>query len=380
MKVRLLPLAIAAAIAAPGVALADGPTVYGKFNVTYENSDLDYSSTLEYPQFDYTARVSDSADTWELNSNQSRIGVKGNEKISDNLGAFYQAEFGIDVDDGASKGNGETFSQRDIFVGLNGGWGAVQLGRFDTPTKKSQGKVDQFNDSLAGDIQNVIVGEVRASNMIQYSSPKLGNLVTLNAAFQPGEEYCFDGADADCQDGPAENFSASVVLESGMFYGAVSYDDGIAGFDTARLTGMVKLDVFELGAIYQTAEESEGDEPAEQDGYILSAGMNLGEANKIRFQYGYSELENGFVDGDLQDFTNDDLGGPFLFGAAYEAEVTQIAVGFDHKLSKQTKLYVNYIMLETEGSYDGVDEDSDTFTIEDTTENNRLQLGVVHDF
>lgn len=378
MKVKLLPLAIAAAIAAPGVALADGPTVYGKLNVSYENSDLDGDTTLNYPDFDYSERLSGSADTWELNSNSSRLGVKGSEKISDRLGAFYQAEFGMDVDEGNS--NGQTFSQRDIFVGLDGGWGAVQLGRFDTPLRKSQGKVDQFNYSLAGDIQEVLVGEVRASNIIQYSSPKLADLVSLNVAFQPGEEYCVDGAASDCQDGPAENFSVSAIVESGMFYAAVALDDGIAGLDTIRLTGMIKLDVFEVGAIYQTAEQSEGSDPGEQDGYILSAAMNLGEANKIRFQYGYSDAEDIVLDGDIQDYTETDLGGPLDFTAAYDAEITQFAVGFDHKLSKQTKLYVNYIMLEIEGNYDGIDADADVFNIEENVDNTRLQLGVVHDF
>jgi predicted porin len=377
MKVRLLPLAIAAAIAAPGVALADGPTVYGKLNVSYENANDDFSDDIRVGAI--RGSYSDDADTWELNSNQSRIGVKGSEKISDSLNAFYQAEFGVDVDEGDS--NGETFSQRDIFVGLGGNWGSFQAGRFDSPLRKSQGKVDQFNDSEAGDIQNVIVGENRVSDLLQYSSPKVMDALSLNLAFQPGEEYCGDAAADDCQDGPAENFSASAVFASGPIYAALGYDDGIGGADTIRLTGMATLDVFELGLIYQTAEESE-DGVWEQDGYIASAAMKLGEKNKLRFQYGYSETE--VVDpigGDIEADFGYDVAGLDYVGDA-DSEITQIALGFDHFLSKQTRLFVNYIMLEVEYSVSGntIDLPPESFAYSATNEIDRLQFGIEHNF
>lgn len=386
MKVRLLPLAISAAIAMPGVALAEGPTVYGKLNVTYEYASQDLSDDIRIG--DVNGQFSDDADTWELNSNSSRLGVKGSEIINDSLKAFYQAEFGIYVDDGAtsvSDSEGESsdhvFSQRDIFVGLGGNWGAVQLGKYDTPLKKSQGKVDQFNDNLAGDIQNVIFGEVRANDLIQYSTPKIADAIALNLAFQPGEEYCFEGAADECQDGPAENFSASAVYDAGMLYAAVGYDDGIAGYDTIRLSAMLRLDVFELGAIYQTAEESE-DGVIEQDGYILSAGMKLGEKNKIRFQYGASETEVvDPVGGDINDDFDYPAGGLDYVGDA-DAEITQIGVGFDHLLSKQTRLYVNYIMLEEEGTVSGqtVSIPALAFHYSSEVQEDRLQLGVEHNF
>ena len=159
MKVKLLPLAIGAAIAMPGVAMAD-VTVYGKMNVSVEMADYQFEdSTADF-------------DRWELNSNASRLGFKGSEEISDSLSAFYKAEYEIFPDDGSdgrsisldgvavdTSGDGNpdstedvdastdrVFKQRDIYVGLKGGWGAVQLGNFDTPVKKSQGKIDQFNN------------------------------------------------------------------------------------------------------------------------------------------------------------------------------------------------------------------------------------------
>src|SRR5690606_4849482 len=97
MKKQLLALAIGSMVVAPSVALADkGRTVSGKVDVSYEKGDHG------------------TGDQWELNSNSSRIGVKGELDLDvENVKAIYQAEFQIDVDEGDNKG--QTFSQRNIF-------------------------------------------------------------------------------------------------------------------------------------------------------------------------------------------------------------------------------------------------------------------------
>ncbi len=351
MKLKLLPLAISTAIALPGVALADGPTVYGKMNVTYEMADYDYEDN------------DDDFDRWELNSNASRLGFKGSEDISDNLSVIYQAEYEILVDDGAKQGGGvdHPFSQRDIFIGLKGGWGTFQAGKFDTPLKKSQGKIDQFNDMSDGDISNVIVGENRISNILQYSSPKLADVVSLNVAIQPGEEDCSLNnvtPGVDCDDGAADGFSVSAVFENDVIYAALAMDDGINGDDVTRLTVAGNLGPVELGFLYQMAEESDdtsaADKADEQDGYILSAGFKLGEMGKLRAQIGYSETDD-----------NDTFNGT--------TDTSQYGLGYDYKLSKQTKLFVNYIALSEEFEDDSPNSAEDTdFT--------RVQFGIDHKF
>lgn len=374
MKVKLLPLAIGAAIAMPGVAMAD-VTVYGKMNVSVEMADYQFEdSTADF-------------DRWELNSNASRLGFKGSEEISDSLSAFYKAEYEIFPDDGSdgrsisldgvavdTSGDGNpdstedvdastdrVFKQRDIYVGLKGGWGAVQLGNFDTPVKKSQGKIDQFNNMPSGDLKNVLTGENRESNLIQYASPTIADAIVLKAAVQVGEDACPEGTTGQCDDGLADNFSLSAAYTTDMLYLAAGIDDGIDGEDVMRLTGIVNIDAFQVGLMYQTAEESEdsaGDPADEQDGYILSAAMKLGSMNKVRFQYGASELDEKYeVSG--TSFTD-------------TLEITQIGLGFDHKLSKQTKLFANYIMLEEEFKEDQGGTSTDEVT--------RLAFGLEHKF
>lgn len=341
MKRKLLPLAIGAAIAMPGVALADAPTVYGKLNVTVENYDNDAAGTGS----DY--------DRWEVNSNASRLGVKGKEKISDNLSGVYKAEFEISADDGAAASASEVeveedettgdivavdlestdivFKQRNIYVGLQGGFGQVIVGKFDTPTKTAQGKVDQFNDMKLGDIKNVLKGEERTSNTIQYTTPEMGP-VTAKLAIMPGEGECTATSGSECDDGLADAFSASVAFSQDGIYAALATDSDVDGYDVIRLVGQMSMDIFTVGLIYQTAEEADtaaGDPANEQSGFVLSGAVKVGDG-KIKVQYGSAD--------------NDDI----TTTKTTTTETTQIGFGYEHKLSKRTKVFTHYINLESE--------------------------------
>ena len=213
----------------------------------------------------------------------------------------------------------------------------------------------------SGDLKNVLTGENRESNLIQYASPTIADAIVLKAAVQVGEDACPEGTTGQCDDGLADNFSLSAAYTTDMLYLAAGIDDGIDGEDVMRLTGIVNIDAFQVGLMYQTAEESEdaaGYPADEQDGYILSAAMKLGSMNKVRFQYGASELDEKYeVSG--TSFTD-------------TLEITQIGLGFDHKLSKQTKLFANYIMLEEEFKEDQGGTSTDEVT--------RLAFGLEHKF
>lgn len=120
MKKKLLALAIGTMVVVPSAVMADkGPIVYGKANVSFENQD------------------DGDNDAWKLQSNASRLGVKGDLDLDvNNLKAVYKAEFEISID-GGEKGE-ETFSQRNIFGGFkHDTMGTLIAGKFDTPLKTS---------------------------------------------------------------------------------------------------------------------------------------------------------------------------------------------------------------------------------------------------
>ena len=336
MNKKLLAIAVGAAIAMPGTVLAAGPTVYGKVNVS-----------LEHQSEDPAPGAPENDDKWALDSNASRIGVKGDFDLDfGGLKALYQAEYEISVD-----GDDDPFKQRNIFAGLKGGFGTLKAGKFDTPTKVAQGDVDQFND-IDGDIKNIMAGEIRANNIIQYTTPKLADMVTLNVALIPNQDSDdFDG-DGENENGLADSTSISVVLETGGLYAALSRDTDIVDsleVDTGTLGTNVTLDItrvavaynlsgLELGALYQMAEETEDD--GKDTSMLVSVAYGINQV-KLKAQYGMTEADNT------------------------DEEATLMAIGADYKLGKNSKAFAYLSQVE--------------FDVADTEERT-IGLGVEHKF
>lgn len=321
MKRHLLALTIGSLFAAPAISFADkGPTVYGKVNVSYENLD------------------DGDNDAWKLQSNASRLGVKGDLDLDiEDLKAVYKAEFEISVDDGDK--DGETFSQRNIYGGFkHAKAGTLIAGKFDTPLKAAQGKVDQFND-LQADIKNILAGENRVSNIVQYSSPSIADVVKLNFAVVPGEDQSAGAED----NGAADAVSSSVVFDNGNLYGSLAYDSEVADkleadptgdskVNIFRATGVAKIDIYEIGVMYQLAEEDDG--AGEDSSYLVSGAVKL-DRWKLKAQYGLTEAD-----------TTDE-------------ELSLVAVGADYKLAKNSKAFAYFSRVET----DIADDEDTTFGI-----------------
>lgn len=329
----ILSLAIATALGInAGQALANPPTVYGKINITLDQFDHEGAARVAAGQAPAVI------DQWELNSNASRLGIKGELALEDTgLTVVYLAEYETDADDGGSS----PFSQRNIYAGLQGSFGRVIGGKFDTPLKVIEGKVDQFND-LKADIDVLLGGQNRVNNIVQYSTPQLGNVFTANLAFVAAEGADVD-LDGEADDGLTETISASLVADNGTFYGAIAYDsnqlarrslDGIVRADVIRAVGTAKLGVFELGALVQQASDVVAGSDAEDTSYLVSGGWNIGKA-KLKAQYGIAE------------------------GNVSNEEGTLAAVGLDYKLGSKTRVFTYYSTLDV----DNADLADNTFAI-----------------
>ena len=292
MRKLLLTLAI---LVTP-YSLASGPIdgkVYGKANLSVVNQDFG------------------SYDEWTLNSNASRLGLKGKTEISDGLEIVYQAEYEICIDSGDCKG--QTFKQRNTFVGIKGGFGMVLVGKHDSPTKLAAGKVDLFND-LEGDIKNAFEGENRLSNIIAYTSPTM-NGFTTTLAMIPGE-----GADVD-QDGQddtglSDGLSYSVNYTKDSIYLAIAGDQDVDKQDLLRFVAQYQIDALKLGVMYQQNEDNLGTK--DESGYFVSAAYKLDNNITLKAQYGAIEDD---VDGD---------------------EEQTLSLGADYKLAKNTKVFAFY--------------------------------------
>lgn len=340
MKRKLLPLLIAGLTAASAnVALAGAPTVYGKVNVTVHKNDFQSVSG---------GAAVDSTDNWSMESNASRLGVKGDYDISADLKAVYKLEYEVDVDNGTNS-NTREFSARNIYAGLQGGWGTLIAGRNDTPLKLSQGEVDRFNDLPIADITNLMVGENRADNMIMYSTPNFSGFGFTLGLVSGEDDGVTTGEDDDSL---TDSISAAATYMNSMLYLAIAMDSNVnENTDAIRLVGEVNLGPAKIGAIYQTAEGSDDEDVItsvrgdltsfdapipgattgfdEQDAWVINGEVKLGGPWKLKAQYGVSESStaDGFED----------------------AEATLMAAGIDYKLNDNAKLFAYYASLETEG-------------------------------
>ncbi len=332
MKKNLIAVAVAAMTVVPTVSFAADTKVYGRFNIGVEN--LKDEIGLVSGANNGVANPSTES-VWRLRdmNNSSRLGFKGKEDVGlGDLAVIYQLEYGIDPDGT----EGSAFSQRNIFLGLTGGFGTVKFGKFDTLVKDAGAKVDQFNDESIGDITFLLKGENRVNDLIQYSSPKLADVVTLNVALQLGENRTASDNNTDQEDGLADTFYVSADFESGIFFGSLAYGDNdrsstplfdgaSPGVDLLRAAGGVKLPMgLELGALYQTAsgiDQNPGSTTAgdrEDKSWLVSAAYTV-DAFKFKGQYGKT-------DADLTDNTRD-----------------MYALGVDYKLSKALTTQLFYI-------------------------------------
>ena len=107
----------------------------------------------------------------DLKSNVSRLGVRGDFRINENITGIYQVEYQVDLE--ASP------TTRNTFLGLKGNFGTIKAGKHDTPLKLAQLDADLFNDTQ-GDIANITRGENRPSSYLGYDSPEIAKGLRLS--------------------------------------------------------------------------------------------------------------------------------------------------------------------------------------------------------
>lgn len=258
-------LLLAATVATLSVSAAQAaPTLYGKLNVTLDQIDKN--------------GFKDESVT-KLNSNSSRFGIKGEEKLTDKLSAVYLAEWAIATD---GSGSDVDLNARNRYIGIKSdGIATLKVGKFDSYFKTAAGNnQDIFNDHTELDMTSVLAGEDRLNNVIGFEIDKklLGGL-GFNIMFQQGEESSTtDSATTGYQgsrDGFGDGVSTSLSYDNKNLglAAAVAGNFGVASkysayslsniySDAIRVTGSVDLtkagvDGLVFGALWQTAQPTD---------------------------------------------------------------------------------------------------------------------------
>lgn len=120
MQKKLMAIAVAGALGAPALALAQASTVNVYGQITYEYGIIDQGAGQ---------RSTDYADS----PGGSAIGFRGEEKLGGGMSAWFQCETSADV----RAMDQEGWCTRNSAVGFKGGFGNIHFGRWDTPMKRA---------------------------------------------------------------------------------------------------------------------------------------------------------------------------------------------------------------------------------------------------
>ena len=326
---RVALLLAAFACSSPKAADPDPITLYGLVYVTAESVEAKPSEVHVGSGVPRTARISDQS---------SRVGVRGLEHFGADWRAFFQLETGFRPDQ-----NNTTFAARNSAVGLQGRWGSVLLGRWDTPLKSATTAVDVFEDLTLGGVTAALNGsgvgpdrgtfDRRDANAVQYWSPEAPIAVRL--AYSVPRE--------DLASPQPRNLGASLIYRAGPSMLGFAYDEmrdqdfnGVSGIDRQRAQAFfVKWDVghWRLGGIY---EEIRRDGFSTQAAWLANVIYTLG---RSRFAYQYQHAKNG------RDLRSRDLGAKVLFLPGMEPSCEVHAFAWFYHLSPRTFALAQYVRV-----------------------------------
>lgn len=294
---HLLTSLIAAGLVVPAVATADW-TVYGRAHLSADILD----DGAEYNEFN-------------VSSNSSRLGFKGEREFRDQLIAMFQIEQQVDFD--TADDGGLTLATRDTFVGLRGDeWGMLRIGKFDTPFKRARGAANFFGDRV-GDLRNLARSrdqtgrfDQRFNNSIHYRTPDFGGLTwDLQYSNETGDATTADGA-------PNKAYSTALNLDMGDFSGALAYEkqeDGAVDPDAFRAVLAYSITPsLRMAAFYQNSETNSGDEA---DVYGLAGQFRL--TPSLRLNSHVFQLDSDQTDKDA----------------------TMYAIGLEYRLDSDLRFY-----------------------------------------
>ncbi|HXU56830.1 MAG TPA: porin [Casimicrobiaceae bacterium] len=360
MNKKLVALAVAGAFALPLAAEAQTGaqvTLYGRANM-----DLEFVKASG-------AGAADGSTTTvtRVSSNSSRFGLRGTEALGGGLTAFFQVENSVNWD-GNGAGNANTIANRETFVGLQGSYGQIWLGRSlspydDTTPIWASGPYNYNtglfnNSSLWANNSNAIGGEAiagyddRYSNSIRWNSPT------------------WSGFTVEVQLASKENTAHSWGFFPGVFYNNGPIQ---AGFTYARHD---KIRCYNAaGTSYAPCAASSGITglAAKDDAFTLAGSYDFGVARvALMYEHLKYETPTGDLKRDMWGISGTiPMGGGLWYvyygragdgkGGASDSETrinslvhgsdsasSNFEIGYRYDLSKRTSVNAGYVMIRND--------------------------------
>lgn len=283
-----------------------------------------------YGQLDVGLTKSTGGTTSENAGDNNKLGFKGTEDLGGGLAALFQAEIRFDPNTGKTEGNNSRpLFQGSTVVGLTGGFGTLRLGRALTAVQSNLAAFDPWGADrnrgaffpdvqLAGynstPLEPANGAQNRFSNGVFYSTPSM-NGVQASLSLQTKQ---------------AQTVGTPETLP---FSAAVSYANGPIGFGLGYEKNAVSDKLWMLGGSYKVGTANLMATYAKQ-----SAGDNLGGGALVGMDAKAWSIG-----------TNVDVATGNVLAAYGELKpdagnkTKKFSLGYEHRLSKRTFLYTDYI-------------------------------------
>jgi predicted porin len=337
MNKKVMAVAVAGALAAPAMALAQ-TTIYGVFNAEYGFVSQSKAANGDVRH-----------DAEGFNSGASRIGFKGEEKIGGGLVAWYQCESQLDLfprDLGTTLG-AATWCGRNSAVGIKGDFGNFYVGTWDSPIKRASGVTRITNETGWLGSQHMTLNPPnpasfsdRLTDSFTYDTPKLGAFsgsiqitslqATLNATSAAVVEGRILGLSGQYDAGPATVVVAYSKKDENRATGTAATAENKAWIiGAAYVFGPAKV-----GFTYISMEtQPTATTNLERKAWNLAGDYNLPGPGTVRVGYALA----------------DDLKGNGA-GAGASTGAKQWQISYLHSFSKRTQGALGYVKLDNDSA------------------------------
>ncbi len=276
----------------------------------------------------------------------SRLGFKGTEDLGNGLKAVFVLEYGLDIVSNTGVG---TALARQQYVGLQGGFGQVSLGRQYAPGYAPSIRNDaqvasaglSSNLAMATFLGGTVVAGTNArwDNSIAYNTPTFGG-VTVSTIYQGGAQ-ANEIAQRESY-GIGVNYAAGPVNVDYVYQNSTGAQATVAGFPSGvrkeehYVGASFDAKVVKLFASAQTLDQ--GNRAAaglanEGFGYSFGAIIPVGKAN----------IHLAYAAGDLNSNTRATLVGG---QTRVQGDFTATSAVLTYGLSKRTTLYGGYLYTD----------------------------------
>jgi predicted porin len=405
MQKKLLTVAVASALAAPGLALAQ-VEVYGFVNMSF--GKFKYSEAT-------AAGTGGSISKWDVAQHASNYGIRGRENIGAGQTAWFQIENNAPME--RSNNVAITPASRNSAVGLQGAWGNLFMGQWTTPwadldalwgvgtvggwgpitsiigRRETTGSTPNFNcvnghlSGGQGPVTGVTVGGTtvpaalgtvavttatvcdpveaaggvghpfwrRASQAVFYQSPVFGG-VQLKLAYQTNDNKSTSGVVSDpaLWSGSVQWAGMGGRLRIGAAYDRHEDFTTVGQNDTGwRVTGGWNFGFADIGLAYETMQYKivGGECEAKQWGVGIAIPIGSG---AIRASYAVADdIDGTFIAGAT--VPGAATGAPTACGAstagagvAADNGAKTWNIGYEHRFSKRSSVGVGYAIIKND--------------------------------